>query len=62
MSDHERAIALLAEYDAACAAQGLPTGTSVERFVKHHRANAATAAALQLIAECGPDCKVLAGA
>lgn len=59
MFDAERAAALLAEYDAACADQGLPIGTSVARFIQHHRGNAGTAAAFTLIAECGRGCRII---
>lgn len=59
MSETERAALLLAEYDAACADQGLPIGTSVARFIRHHRSNAGTAAAFQLIAECGKGCRII---
>lgn len=60
MTDIARALALLAEYDAACADQGLPVGISVARFIQHHRGNAATVATFQHIAECGKDCRILA--
>ena len=43
--------AALEVWNRALEEQGLPLGTTVERFVRHHRGNAATAAGLQFYSE-----------
>ncbi len=44
---NEAALTLLVEYEAALKSQGLPSDTSVEVFVQHHRGNAGVAVAFQ---------------
>lgn len=47
MSDERTRDDFVAGYGNACESQGLPRDCSVERFVQHHRGNAAFAAALE---------------